>query len=227
MNLDKEKETIALAKQNPEVFGQIFEEYYSRIFGYALKRTARVEVAQDITSETFFKALKKLWQFQWRNIPFSAWLYKIATNEINYYFRKQNARTDSLDELFHESGFETADDQDLHAELMEAEARLERHQDFLHTQKHIAKMPIKYQEVITLRFFENKKISEISDILGKREGTIKSLLSRGLKKLKISLDEAKTAPWPIYKNTSPVQLTQKIDIICKERNARFIVEEDI
>jgi len=67
---------------------------------------------------------------------------------------------------------------------LEAEEELKRYQDFLKVQEKISQLPIKYQEVITLRFFEKKKIKEISEILGKKEGTIKSLLHRGLEKLK-------------------------------------------
>ena len=66
-------------------------------------------------------------------------------------------------------------------ELLEAEAELKRHEQYLALHDNIYRLDIKYQEVITLRFFENKKIDEISEILGKREGTIKSLLHRGLK----------------------------------------------
>lgn len=51
-------------------------------------------------------------------------------------------------------------------------------------QEKIFKLPVKYQEVIVLRFFEKKKIKEIAEILGKKQGTIKSLLHRGLEKLK-------------------------------------------
>jgi len=69
-------------------------------------------------------------------------------------------------------------------EVIEAEEKLRRHEDFLLLHENISKLPIKYQDVITLRFFENKQIKEIGEILGKREGTIKSLLHRGLKKLK-------------------------------------------
>ena len=61
MELRKEKELIREAKKNPEIFGKIYDQYYSQIFGYIFKRVANLEIAQDITSETFFKALKKLW----------------------------------------------------------------------------------------------------------------------------------------------------------------------
>ena len=72
----------------------------------------------------------------------------------------------------------------IESEVLEAEEELRRHEDFLLLHENIAKLSIKYQEAITLRFFENKQIKEIAEILGKREGTVKSLLHRGLKKLK-------------------------------------------
>ena len=179
MNLKEEKELIKEAKKNPEIFGELYEQHYSKIFGYILKRVADLEIAQDITSETFFKALKKLWQFRWRNISFSAWLYRIASNEIANYFRKNKYKPVSLEKIPEPIYVSNPS-----IEIFEAEQEIKKHQDFLMLQKEIYKLPIKYQEVITLRFFEKKKIKEISEILGKKEGTIKSLLHRGLEKLK-------------------------------------------
>ena len=179
MNLSEEKELIKEAKKNPEVFGELYEEYHPQILGYILKRTANLEIAQDITSETFFKALKKLWQFQWKNIPFSAWLYRIANNEIANFYRKKNYKTVSLEKIS-----EPITPSSPALEILEAEQELKKHQDFLKIQEKISKLEIKYQEVIALRFFEKKQIKEIGQILGKKEGTIKSLLSRGLEKLR-------------------------------------------
>ncbi|XOB41404.1 MAG: RNA polymerase sigma factor [Candidatus Nealsonbacteria bacterium] len=178
MNLKKEKELVKKAQKDSEVFGKLYNEHYSRIFGYALKRTANLEIAQDITSETFFKALKKLWQFRWRNISFSAWLYRIANNEIANYFRKNKYKV-SLEKIPEPVALSNP-----FTEIIEAEQELKKHQDFLMLQEKISKLPVKYQEVISLRFFEKKKIKEIADILGKKQGTIKSLLSRGLEKLR-------------------------------------------
>ena len=120
-----------------------------------------------------------------RNIPFSAWLYKIANSEIaNYYRNRKNRYLVSLEILRDEQGFEPIALHNPETELLEAQEKLKQHQDFLKIQEKIAKLSIKYQEVIALRFFEKKKIKEISEILGKKEGTIKSLLHRGLEKLK-------------------------------------------
>ncbi|MBU2575818.1 hypothetical protein KKF64_01905 [Patescibacteria group bacterium] len=89
MEKSEEKQLIKRAKKDPQAFGAIFEEYYEPIFGYVLKRTGHVHSAQDIVSETFFKALDRLWQFKWQNVSISSWLYRIATNEVNQYYRKR------------------------------------------------------------------------------------------------------------------------------------------
>jgi len=184
MDLSEEKELVRQAQKAPDAFAKLYDQYYPKIFGYILRRTANLEAAQDITSETFFKALRKLWQFQWRNISFSSWLHKIAANEINQYFRKaQYKKSISLEEL-QEQGFEPISPHNPESELIEAQEKLEQHQDFLEIQGKIVRLPDKYQEVVALRFFEQKQIKEISEILGKKEGTIKSLLHRAVEKLR-------------------------------------------
>jgi RNA polymerase sigma-70 factor (ECF subfamily) len=184
MDLSEEKELVRQAQKAPDAFAKLYDQYYPKIFGYVLRRTANLEAAQDITSETFFKALRKLWQFQWRNISFSSWLYKIASNEINQYFRKaEYKKSVSLEEL-QEQGFEPISPDDPENELIKAQEKLKQHQDFLEIQVKIVRLPAKYQEVIALRFFEQKQIKEISEILGKKEGTVKSLLHRAVEKLR-------------------------------------------
>lgn len=184
MDLNQERELVRQAQKSPDAFAGLYDQYYPKIFGYVLRRTANLETAQDITSETFLKALKKLWQFQWRNISFSPWIYKIATNEVNQYFRKaEYKKSVSLEEL-QEQGFELLSPHDPESELIEAQEKLKQHLDFLEIQERIVRLPAKYQEVIALRFFEKRQIKEIAEILGKREGTIKSLLHRAVEKLR-------------------------------------------
>lgn len=178
--MDKdEKKQIEKAKKDVKSFAELYDKYYSQIFGYVLKRVANLEIAQDVTSETFLKALKNLWQFRWRNIPFSSWLYRIANNETVNYFRKQKKGWVPLEKIA-----EPASVDNLQIELIEAQEELKKHQDFLKAREKISKLPLKYQEVIVLRFFEKKQIKEIAEILGKKEGTVKSLLHRGLERLR-------------------------------------------
>ena len=189
MEKQQEKQLIEQAKKDPQAFAEIYEEYYGPIFGYILKRVGNVTVAQDITSETFFKALDRLWQFKWKNVSISSWLYRIATNEMNQHFRKNKKIHASIEELLEKSGIELEDEHDLREEVIAQEEELARSDQWREAQKAISKLSEKYQEVLSLRYFEDKKIKEISEILGKREGTVKSLLSRGTKKLRSIMSE--------------------------------------
>ncbi len=184
MNKSEEKELIWRAKRNPEAFGVIFDMYYDPIFAYVLKRTGNVHASQDIVSETFFKALDKLWQFRWQGTSISSWLYRIATNEMNQYFRRRKHSSHSLDALLEEQGFEPQDKVDLLEEIIAQERELSRAKEWQALKKRIELLSEKYQEVLTLRYFEDKKVAEIAEILGKKEGTIKSLLSRAISQLK-------------------------------------------
>ncbi len=181
MDLMQEGALVERARTDPEAFGELYDEHYSRIFGYVLRRTASVEVAEDVTSEVFFKALDKLGQFRWRGIPFSAWLYRIASREIATSFRKGHRQQAVLREYYDSAAVADPSAED---ELVRAEAQLQRHREYLALHETVARLAPKYQEVIALRFFEGKQIREIGEILGKREGTVKSLLHRGIEKLR-------------------------------------------
>ena len=125
-DLENERELVEKAQQSREAFGLLYEKYYDGIYRFALHRTANVQTALDITSTVFIKALDGIGKFRWRDIPFSAWLYRIATNEINGYFRSKKHHTVSIDENPHVLEIE-----DPVNEIMEAEDEMQRHEDFL------------------------------------------------------------------------------------------------
>lgn len=191
MDLLEEKKLVLKAQKDPKAFGIIFDIYYPKILRYTIRRTGDIETAQDITSEVFFKALNKLWQFKWRSIPFSAWLYRIANNEVNQYFRKGTARkVTSLDMLTEKTNFEAISSENLQEEIEEAEREAERYTEYKIVQNILKTLPIHYQEIITLRYFEKKKLTEIALILNKKEGTIKSLHFRALNLLRSKFENA-------------------------------------
>lgn len=187
MTLTQEKQLVDEARKNPDAFGKLFDRHYQQIFDYVLRRVGDVPVAQDVASTVFYKAYKNLWQFKWRGVPFVAWLYRIASNEIKSYYRKAGNNLVSIQDLEEEVGFEVSGKENLEEELLNAELELEKHYDFLRIRKEIEKLDKKYQEVLHLKFFEKKKINEMSVILGKKPGTIKSLVSRGISKLRDNL----------------------------------------
>jgi RNA polymerase sigma-70 factor, ECF subfamily len=141
-----EQTLIERAKEDPQAFGNLFDRYYPAIFAYVLRRVGKWNDAQDITSEVFLKALKGLWRFRWQGIAFSAWIYRIATNEVGIYFRRAGRAPLSLNQLIEECGFEPASSHALIAEKLEAERQLERHRDFLIARSNIATLPMKYQK---------------------------------------------------------------------------------
>ncbi|UCB42974.1 MAG: RNA polymerase sigma factor [Dehalococcoidales bacterium] len=180
VDLKQERELVVKARKDTEVFGQLYDQNFGRIFGYVLRRTASVPVAQDVTSEVFFKALKNLEKFHWQGIPFSAWLYRIASHEIANYYRKK--RREAAHAILVRDGDPAVNP--LSVEIAQAEDILMRHEEYLSLHMAIAQLPPRYQEVITLRYFEDKQIKEIAQIIGKREGTVKSLLHRGLERMR-------------------------------------------
>lgn len=177
---------VERAKSDPHAFGILFDRHHGEIFKYILHRTANVDLAQDLTSETFFKAMNKLWTFKWRNIPFSAWLYRIATNEVSGYFRKHKNFLDvPLEEV---RDITDIQNQELQEELSTARDQMKKNHLFLELHQAVTRLKNKYQEVVTLRYFENKKVAEVAEILNKSEGTVKSLLHRALNQLQQLLD---------------------------------------
>jgi RNA polymerase sigma-70 factor (ECF subfamily) len=117
-------------------------------------------------------------------ISISSWLYRIAGNEINYYFRRNHYNIRYFSELVEEYGLDWIDSQTANSEKKAVLQQMENYQDFQLIQSKMKLLQVKYQEVIALKYFEDKSIKEICEVLGKKEGTIKSLLSRGLEKLR-------------------------------------------
>ena len=195
---------VELAKTDQAAFGQLFDAYYGAISNYVVHRVGDMAVAEDIISITFFKAWQNLPKFQWKNVPFGAWLYRIAGNEVNTYFRQNKRSATSLEALFEATGYEPASEHTVEADAIDYENQLQIHHDFLVMQRLIMDLPIKYQEVLSLRFFEKKSLAEISDITGKNLNTVKSLLSRGTAQCRTAFAE---------QAQQPVQLLESQDVI--------------
>lgn len=166
-------------------FEEIYDRHYQRIFNYCYKRIGNFETAKDITAQTFLKVYLNLNKFKFNGVPVISWIYKIATNEVNLFYRTREYVPSLLLDTYGEWRNEPS--VELDCERERAEQELLRHKEFLSLQQAIRRLPIKYQEVITLRYFEKMSVREIGQVLNKKEGTIKSLLSRGVVKLKAML----------------------------------------
>lgn len=176
-----EEQLVEQAKTDPKAFGQLFDFYYPKILAYVFRITADYDISCDITSETFTKAFLRIGSFKWKDISISSWFFKIATNELNQYFRKRKYTPFTLLDLsvYKEVGLRNFSD-----ETNSTISNIYLSEDVKRLQKLLSSLPSIYQKVIALRYFEEMSIREIGEILDKKEGTVKSLLSRGLEKLR-------------------------------------------
>lgn len=84
----EEKTWVERSKKDIKSFQYLYEKYFDRVFRYILRRTDNEELTADLTSQTFYKALRSIRSYTWQGKPFIAWLYTIAGNEIRKHFRK-------------------------------------------------------------------------------------------------------------------------------------------
>lgn len=182
-----EEQLLKDIEADPRKFGEVYEAFHPNIFGYVYRRTMDYDAARDVTAETFLKAYVNISRFQWKNVSILHWLYKIASNELNRYFNGHKYQPQSLCRIQEEYGIDITDGSNAETENIRLQNELEQHQEFLRINQELRRLDVKYQEVIALRYFEHKSVREIAEILSKKEGTVKSLLSRGLDKLKDTL----------------------------------------
>lgn len=168
-----EKELIQAAKREAAAFKPLYEQHYKTIFLFVLRRVGDKQRTADLTSQVFLKALQGLPKYTYTGVPFVAWLYRIAINEINLFYRQQKQdRLVSLDvdQLSH-----------LHEELL-------NDLSIGHLQDQLPELLQKLQEqelhLIELRFFEQLSFKEIAKIFELTEVHAKVKVYRILDKLK-------------------------------------------
>jgi len=185
LSLENEKDIIEKAKKDPQAFAELFDYYFDKIFHYILYRTGNAETARDIAAEVFFKAQKNIKNFRFMGYPFSAWLYRMAGNEIISYFRHKKFEPLSIEAYLEDNKIEgPASRQDLSEEIIKAQELADSNGAYCAVKQALFKLDPIYQEVIVLKFLQEKSIKEICEILGKKEGTVKSLISRALEMIR-------------------------------------------
>ena len=168
----EENSLVEKAKRNPEAFGRLYDKYFEGIFHFVFRRTDDEDLAGDITSQTFLKALQNIRRYEFKGLPFSAWLYRIAANEVNkHYYKKKRTRVFSLEEERIIEIFEQADQEFTQSQI-----------DLLI--KALNELPTETVEVLEMRFFEGKNFREISYILNIGESGAKMRLYRAIDKLR-------------------------------------------
>ena len=166
-----ERRQIEAAQRDSRRFADLYENNCERIYAFIVRRVGDRHEAEDLTAEVFHSALKNIGRFEWRGVPFAAWLYKIASNEIVDRSQK-TARQPRLDP--------TDDPREPCWEEIENRARLFRMVD---------QLPSDQRRVITLRFAEERSIREIAQQLKRTEGAVKQLQFRGLQNLRLRMGD--------------------------------------
>lgn len=170
--LEEEQSWIRRAQKDPEKFGPLYQKYHEQIFRYIYQRMDDHEQALDITSQVFMKALKNIKKFEFRGLPLSSWLYRIAKSELYQAFRDKKAlRTVNL---------ETVHLTDMVDEMDEIKSDDNREQLFK-ALKHLKENDL---QLIELRYFEKRSYREIGEILDLTENNAKVKSFRALEKLK-------------------------------------------
>lgn len=172
--LQQEAKLIAEAQQDPAKFKALYTKYYDEIFAYIFKGIQQQQVSNDIASQVFLKALLKIKSFQFRNVPFSAWLYTIARNEMNMYYRNNKKLKEvSIEEawvhhLAEEFGANDGDWEEKESKLLKA----------------LQKLKTKELLLLRLRFYENCSFKQVGQKMGITENNAKVKTYRVLGKLK-------------------------------------------
>jgi RNA polymerase sigma-70 factor (ECF subfamily) len=162
-------------------FGELIERYNATLLRYVMRRShATKEDAEDIVQNSFIKMYRNINDFDY-NLKFSSWAYRITHNELIDWYRKQKSRPQLVVSDKDEDVFASiAGDMNIEKEAIQKETKKE-------IESVIKTLDPKYQEVVMLRFFEDKSYDEISDILQIPAGTVAIRLSRAKKVLQSAL----------------------------------------
>ena len=159
-----EENLVQRAKQRDEAaFAQLYEEYFDKIYRYVTIRIGDKMEAEDITQQVFLNVIKAISSFKWKGVPFSAWLFRIAHNQVVDYLRKRKKRVSvPLEESL------IASDSDPQG-IFERKLNIER---LISATK---KLTLAQQEVISLRFAGEMSVAGVAKVMGRSEGAVKAL----------------------------------------------------
>jgi RNA polymerase sigma-70 factor (ECF subfamily) len=168
---------VLAAKADRQQFGVLYNKYYGLVARFIYQRMDTKEEAMDITQQVFMQAMTALDRYETRGFPFSSWLYRIAVNEINSYYRKnKNLRAVNID------------DSSLHEMIGEINEPYseENEQALLAAIQTLDEEEI---QLLEMRFFEKRPFKEIAEIKDSNESAVKMKVYRLLDKLKVILEK--------------------------------------
>ena len=160
-------------KGDAEAFGLLYDHYQGSVYRFLYYRVGSVSLAEDLTSETFFRALRSMSSFRWQGKDFGAWLMTIARNLTTDHYKASRTRLESTTEDMspHDSATEGPESAVLASLTNEALLTA------------LKQLPAEQQECLIMRFLQGLSIAETAKVLGRSDGAIKQLQLRGVRNL--------------------------------------------
>jgi len=171
-----ERFLIEAAQRDPAGFADLYELNFERVYAYVVKRVRDRAEAEDVTAEVFHQALANLKRFEWRGIPFAAWLFRIAANLMS--------------DRWQRSGREVTDDSGAIESAQVSPAEIEEAERRATLFRLVDGLPAEQRRVVVLRFVEQKSIKEVAKEVRKTEGAVKQLQFRALTSLRARMEGA-------------------------------------
>ena len=169
-----ERLLVEAAQRDPARFADLYDCNVERVYAYVCRRIGNRDEAQDVTADVFHQALANLPSFEWRGVPFAAWLLRIAANAIADRWRRS-----SREQQPGENDPEPYPVDPVNIEDVERRAMVF---------SLVETLPADQRRVIEMRFAEEKSIREIAAELKRTEGAVKQLQFRGIQSLRAQLD---------------------------------------
>jgi len=159
---DEESLVRRAQHRDQEAFAQLYEEHFDKIYRYVTLRIGNETEAEDMTQQVFLNALQSISSFKWKGIPFSAWLFRIAHNQVVDYLRSKKRTAVPLDESLASNN---------NNPQSVVEQKLDIEQLLLATKQ----LTGAQREVISLRFTSELPIAQVAKVMGKSQGAVKAL----------------------------------------------------
>ncbi|MGE3856880.1 MAG: RNA polymerase sigma factor [Dehalococcoidia bacterium] len=165
---------------DPEAFGQLYDRFQPEIVRYLAHRVGDPDTAEDLAQQVFMKAWQAIPRYEARGVPFKAWLYRMAHNQMVDHFRtrKQTADLDGID---------VPEDAEAETLVLAAEMSAALEQA-------LGRLSEDHRQVLTLRFLMEKSAKEIGEIMGRKEVTVRGLQMRALQALRREIEESGGLP---------------------------------
>ncbi len=165
---------VELARQgDAEAFGLLYDHYQPSVYRFLYYRTRSIVIAEDLTSETFFRALRNMASFRWQGKDFGAWLMTIARNLATDHFKAGRTRLEMTTEDMGQHDDATEGPENAVLASLTNEILLEA----------LKELPNEQRDCIVMRFLQGLSIAETAEILGRSDGAIKQLQLRGVRNL--------------------------------------------